>query len=219
MPGTIFAALLNVLDKRTVRDVAHALGQPQQSVWRAMESSIAALLCGVAGKSEDLSALRKIFDTVSSPAGDVSWSQVAASVADPNSSLMEKGKRILMTFFGSAGQAVTPGISRDSGLSSGAISTLLTMTAPVVMTVLNKRVRDGEMTISSLGGFLQRERPTIQSALPVGLSEMFWPGAETVGTVSPVVAQVVKQERSFRWLAAPPIAALVLGLLYLLMHA
>src|SRR5262249_44161235 len=196
MPDTKFASLLNMLDKRTVREVAHALGQPQQSVWRAMESSIAALLGGVAGKSEDLSALRKIFDTVSSPAGDVSWSQVAASVTAPNSSLMEKGKRMLMTLFGSAEQAVTTGISRDSGLSSGAISTLLTMTAPVVMTFLNKHVRDGEMSISSLGGFLQLERATIKSALPGGLSELFWPGAETVGTVSPVVAQVVKQERS-----------------------
>ena len=48
MSDSMFGSLLNMLDKNTVGEVAHALGQPQTSVARGMESSIAAMLGGLA---------------------------------------------------------------------------------------------------------------------------------------------------------------------------
>src|SRR5689334_13196407 len=106
MSDSMFGSLLNMLDKRTVGDVANALGQPEQSVQRGMESSIAAVLGGLLSKAGDTGALRRILDTVSSTAGSVSWSQIASSVADPNSSLMAAGKRILPALFGTNEQTV-----------------------------------------------------------------------------------------------------------------
>lgn len=220
MPDSMFGSLLNMLDKQSVGDVAHALGQPEQSVARGMESSVAAMLGGLASKSEDSGALRKILDIVPSTSGAVSWSQIASGVADPNSSLMAMGKRLLPALFGSGEQAVTSGISGQSGLSSGAISTLLSMAAPVVMSFISKRVRDGGMTMGGLGTALQRESATIKSALPAGLSELFWPRTETVAAAaSPVVAQAVQKGTSFNWLPVLAIAGLGLGLLWFLGHA
>ena len=95
MSDSMFGSLLNMLDKHTVGEVANALGQPQTSVARGMESSIAAMLGGIASKSEDTGALQKILDMVPSTSGAISWSQIASSVADPNSSLMATGKRLL----------------------------------------------------------------------------------------------------------------------------
>ena len=181
MSDSMFGSLLNMLDKHTVGEVANALGQPQTSVARGMESSIAAMLGGMASKSEDTGALRKILDMVPSTSGAISWSQIASGVADPNSSLMATGKRLLPALFGSGEKAVTSGISRESGLPSGAIATLLSMAAPVVMSFISKQVRDGGMTMSSLGAALQRESATIKSALPAGLSDLFWPATATVG--------------------------------------
>ncbi len=73
------------------------------------------------------------------------------------------------------------------------------------------------MTMSGLGGLLQRETATIRSALPSGLSKLFWPGAATVA--APVVAQAVQKERSLNWLPVLALAALGLGLLWFLSHA
>jgi OOP family OmpA-OmpF porin len=220
MSDSLFGSLLNTLDKRTVGDVAQALGQPEQSVSRALETSIAAIMAGLASKAEDSGALRRILDTVSSIPGPVSWSQIAGSVTDPNSSLMAMGQRIVPALFGNNEKSVTSAISRESGLSSGAISTLLTMAAPVVMTFISKQVRDGGMTMSGLGSMLQREIASIRSALPAGLSELFWPATATAAaTASPVVAQAVQKERSFNWLPVLAIAALGLGLLWFLGHA
>jgi outer membrane protein OmpA-like peptidoglycan-associated protein len=217
----MFGSLLNMLDKRTVGDVANALGQPEQSVQRGMESSIAAVLGGLSSKAGDTGALRRILDTVSSTAGSVSWSQIASSVADPNSSLMAAGKRILPALFGTSEQTVTGAISRESGLSSGAIATLLSMAAPVVMSFLSRQIRDGGLTLSSLGSILQKESGAIRNALPAGLSELFWPGtaATHTATASPVIAQAVHREKSFNWLPVLAICALGLGLLWFLSHA
>jgi outer membrane protein OmpA-like peptidoglycan-associated protein len=215
----MFGSLLSSLDKGTTGQVAQALGQPEQSVARGMESSIAALLGGLASKSEDTGALRRILDTVSGASEPISWSQIASGVTDPNSSLMSMGSRILPVLFGGSEKTVTGALGRESGLPSGAISSLLAMAAPVVMSFISKRVRDSGMTMSSLGALLQRESATIRSALPSGLTDLFWPGAATVGTVSPVVAQAVQKEPSHSWAPVLAIAALGLGLLWFLGHA
>jgi len=95
------------------------------------------------------------------------------------------------------------------------------MAAPVVMSFLNKQIRDGKVTMGGLGGLLQRESATIRSSLPSGLSKLFWPGAATAGatTASPVIAQAVQKERSLNWLPVLAIAALGIGLLWFLTHA
>jgi OmpA-OmpF porin, OOP family len=228
MSDSMFASLLNTLDRRTVGDVAHALGQPEQSVSRGMETSVATLMAGMASKSQDSGTLQKVLDTVSGAGGEFSWSQMAGSLAAPSSSAMTAGKRVLSTLFGSKENAVVNGISKASGLTTpGSALTMLSLAAPVVMSFLTRRLRDGGMNIGSLGGLLARESGAIQNALPAGMHELFWPAGTTTvketvvkEQVSPVIAQAVKQERSGSgWLAAVALAALGLGLLWFLTHA
>jgi outer membrane protein OmpA-like peptidoglycan-associated protein len=217
----MFGSLLNMLDKRSIGDVAQALGQPEQSVSRCMETSIATLLGGLASKAEDTGALRRILDMVSGTTGPVSWSSVASSVTDPGSSLMAAGKRILPAIFGTGEKDVTAAIGKDSGLPSGAITTLLSMAAPVVIGYLGKLVRDGGLTMSGLAGLLQKESATIRNALPAGLSSIFWPAAATTAaqTASPVIAQEVHRERSFNGLPILALCGLGLGLAWFLSQA
>jgi len=218
---SIFASLLNSVDRRSIDAVAHALGQPEQAVSRGMESSIAGLLAGLAGKSSDPSALRRVLDIVPSSLGTASWSQSASAVGDPNSSLIAAGKRLLPALFGAGENTVTNGISRASGLPLGAISTLLAMAGPVVMGFIGKQIRDGGMTINGLANLLQKDSASIRSHLPAELGEMLWPDTARVATASPVVAQAVQRERSSGWIlpALAIAAALALGLAWLLNHA
>jgi outer membrane protein OmpA-like peptidoglycan-associated protein len=215
----MFGSLLNMLDKHSIGDVAHALGQPEQSVSRGMESSIAALLGGLASKAEDTGALRRIMDVASSTTGPVSWAQTAAGLADPNSPLIAAGKRLLPAIFGGSERDVTSAMGREAGLSSGVMGTLLSMGAPVVMSFLGKMVRDGGLTMSGLGGLLQKESSTIQNALPTSVSRLIWPATATTtatATASPVVAQEVQRESSFNWLPVLALCGLGLGLLWFL---
>jgi OOP family OmpA-OmpF porin len=218
---SVFASLLNTVDRRAIDGVAHALGQPEQAVSRGMESCIAALLGGLASKSNDPGALRRILDIVPSSSGAVSWSQIAGSVGDPDSSLMAASKRLLPALFGAGESNITNGISRASGLPLGATSTLLAMAGPVVMSFIGKLIRDGAVNVNGLASLLQRDSVSIRGALPATVSEMFWPDTARVATASPVVAQTVQRERSSSWVlpALAAAAALAVGLAWLLNHA
>jgi OmpA-OmpF porin, OOP family len=218
MADSMFGSLLNMLDKRSIGDVAHALGQPEQSVSRGMETSVAALLGGLASKSDDSGFLRRIMDMASGTSGPVSWGQTAAGLMDPNSPLISAGKRLVPAIFGGAEKDVTNAMGRESGLSAGVMSTLLSVAAPVVMSFLGKMVHDGGLTMGSLGGLLQKESGTIRNALPAGVSRLIWPAtaatATATATVSPVVAQEVQRESSFNWLPVLALCGLGLGLLW-----
>ena len=217
---SLFASLLNTVDRRSIDTVAHALGQPEQAVGRGMESCIAGLLGGLANKSGDPSALRRILDILPSNLGTVSWSQITDALGDPNSSLIGVGKRLLPALFGSGENTIMNGLSRASGLPLGATSTLLAMAGPVVMSFIAKHIRDGTTNINGLANLLQRDSDSIRSSLPAGLSDVFWPETAKVSTASPVVAQAVQRERSPSWvLPVLAAAALALGLGWLLSHA
>jgi OOP family OmpA-OmpF porin len=220
MADSMFNSLLNMVDSRAIGDVSQSLGAPTQAVSRAMEPTIAALLSGLAAKSDNPGTLRQILDSVSSAAGRGSWSSAVAAASDPNSSLMTTGKRLLSALFGGGENVVTNGISRASGLSPGATGTLLTMAAPLVMGFISKHVSETGVSMNALGSLLQRESSSFRSALPSGLSEIFWPAKTTAATASPVVAQAVQKETSSSWLL-PAVAAagLALGLIWLFGHA
>jgi outer membrane protein OmpA-like peptidoglycan-associated protein len=218
---SLFASLLNTVDRRSIDTVAHALGQPEQAVGRGMESCIAGLLGGLANKSGDPSALRRILDIIPNSFGAVSWSQMTDALADPNSSLVGMGKRLVPALFGSGENSILNGLSRASGLPLGATSTLLAMAGPVVMSFIGKQIRDGTTTVSGLASLLQKDSASIRNALPAGLSEIFWPDTARVSSASPVIAQAVQKERSPGWVlpVLATAAALALGLGWLLSHA
>ena len=216
----LLASLLSMLDQRNVGGIADALGEPEQSVSHGMQSSIAAVLGGMASKSQDPSTLGTMLDLAPKTSQDAIWSQMANAVSDPNSPLMSAGKTVLSSLFGSSASAVTSGLSAESGLRSGAMSTLMTMVAPMVMSFLGKRVRDEGMTMSGLGSLLQRETPAIRSALPAGVNDLLWPRATEMPPAPPVVAQTAEtQSPSNRWIWPLILLALIPSLFWLFSHA
>ena len=220
MADSIFNSLLNMVDSRTIGDVAKSLGAPTPAVSRAIEPSIAALLSGLAGKSDNPGILRQILDIVPDAAGRASWSSMATAASDQDSPLIAGGKRLLSALFGTGENVVTNGISRTSGLSPGATGSLLAMAAPIVMGFITRHMADTGMNVSGLAGLLQHEGSTFRSALPAGLSEVFRPVKATVATASPVVAQAVHKETSSNWLIPTLVCAgLALGLVWLFGHA
>jgi OOP family OmpA-OmpF porin len=213
----LFTSLLSNLDKSGMAGLAGALGESESSVSRGMQSSIAAVLGGLASKAGDPGALRTMLNLAPDTSGAVPWSQLAAGVSDPNSALMSAGKSILSGLFGTSQGAVTSAISTASGLRPGVTSSLMAMAAPMVMSFLVKRVRDEGMTMSSFGSLLQQESPAIRSALPAGLSDLFWPPTAAAGAVPPVVAEPVHVEEarsSLGWLPLLALALLLPGLLW-----
>ncbi len=204
MADSLFSSLRATLDQAAIGQIAGSLGQPEQTVSHGIVSSIAAMLSGLAAKADDPAALRSVVDAA--PAGEVSWRQVAAGVADPSSPLIASGKRLLGNIFGNSEGAVINGIGREFGMGTGAVSTLMASVAPLVMSFIGNRVREGHMNMTDLGETLRRESGSLRAALPAGLRDLFWPATET--RVPPVAAQARVPERHSNW-----VPALLLGLI------
>src|SRR5215813_1101034 len=122
MADSLLTSLLNMIDRRGIAGVAGALGEPEQSVQRGTEASIATVLGGLAAKADEPIALRKILDMA--PTGDITPSQIISSVSDSNSPLLSAGKRLLSTLFGSNEGTVLNAVSSDAGLPSGKTATI-----------------------------------------------------------------------------------------------
>jgi OmpA-OmpF porin, OOP family len=213
MADSLFTSLLGMLDPRTLEGIAGSLGASGQSVSQGLKSSIAAVLGGLASKSEDPHALRTILD---SAPGETALPDFAHAASDPNSSLISCGKRLLSSLFGNSANAVTDAIGSASGLGTSATSRLLAMAAPLVLSLVSNRVRAEGMSMTGLGNLLEREVGAIRNALPPGLSDLFWPRA--AGTATYPVTQTAPKRSSSNWPAVIAIAALLLGLVWLLDH-
>jgi outer membrane protein OmpA-like peptidoglycan-associated protein len=218
----LFTALLSTLDKASIATLAGTLGESELSVSRGMQSSIAALLGCLASKADEPGRLRLMLDLVPNTLGGATWSQLAAGVSDPNSALMTSGKRVLADLFGVSASTVTSELSTASGLRPEVMQKLLAVVVPMGMSFLVNRARDEGMSMSGLGSLLKRESSAIRSALPAGLSDLFWQPTAAVGPALPVAAQAVQVEKkrsSLGWLALLALALLVPGLFWLFSHA
>jgi outer membrane protein OmpA-like peptidoglycan-associated protein len=202
-----------MLDPRTVEGMAGSMGASGQSVSQGLKSSIAAVLGGLASKSEDPHALRTILD---SAPGDTTLPDISHAASDPNSPLIAGGRRLLSSLFGNSSAAVADAIGSASGLGTGMASRLLALAAPMVLSFISNRVRTEGMSMTGLGNLLEREVGAIRNALPPGLTDLFWPRAAATATY-PVVTPTTPKKAS-NWPAVIAIAALLLGLVWLLDH-
>jgi OmpA-OmpF porin, OOP family len=213
MAESLCTSILSMFDPHTLDGIAGSLGASGQSVSQGLKSSIAAVLASMASKSGDPHALRTILDNAPE---DTTLPDIARAASDPNSPVISRGKRLLSSLFGGSADTVTDAVSAASGLGTGTASRMLAMAAPMVLNFIANRVRTEGMSMTGLGNLLEREVGTIRSALPSGLSDVFWPRSAGTATY-PVVTPTVPKKGS-SWPAVLAIAALLLGLVWLLDH-
>ena len=214
----LLTELFNTLDERSLGGLADAVGESAQSVSRGMQTSLGTVLGGMASKSDNPNLLQKVMDLIPTGSGDVSWSRLTGGVSDPSSPLISAGKGMLSTLFGGSESAVTRAVGAESGFRPGVTSSLMAMAAPMVMSFLSRRMREGGMTMGGLGSLLQREAPAIRAALPASVTDLLWPHPMT--TASPVVAQTVTRESrpTRRWLVPLILLALIPAFFWLFNH-
>jgi outer membrane protein OmpA-like peptidoglycan-associated protein len=123
--------------------------------------------------------------------------------APGSNALGDLGGKFLSMVFGPQQGGIVDTIGRSLGLKPGTISSLLSMAAPLVLGVLGKRVRDDGLGVSGLGNLLSRERDSILSAAPAGISSF-------LGGVGRQATAAVKTGINWLW---PILGLLALGLI------
>jgi len=181
-----------------------------------MQTAIGTVLGGMAAKSENPGLLRQVLDLLPSGSGDVSWSSLASAAGDAGSPLISAGRRMLPALFGGSQTAITQALGTETGLPTGAASSLMAMAAPIIMSYFARRLRGDGMTMGGLGNLLQREIPVLKATLPASLVALLWPREREAIPASPVIHQTTTVERSSgRWVLPLILLALIPGLWWL----
>jgi Bacterial protein of unknown function (DUF937) len=190
MPDTLLASLASTL-KPSILEVARSFGEPEQAISRGFELAVAAVFEDLTGKTDDLEMLRQVIDLASkTPPNLVSTAVSSGQLTNSNSALIAGGKRLLSILFGNRENALLASMSHESGLGTGAASTVLAAAAQSVLTFLGTRVRNEGMTATTLSDFLHSSSAGLRNSFPGEFDEPITTPSLGVSEPSPVIAQL-----------------------------
>ena len=215
MPDSYFSPLSNVLPSSVIQSIAGHFGVPERTILGGAQSSIAAIVSGLAQRSNDRGFVGQLVQMASSTPDNAVSSALSSDVlTNPNSSSVFGGNQLLNSIFGGRLGSLTNVLSGQTGLGSAATSSLLALGGTSVLSLLGRKLRDGSLNASNLPGFLQTESAALQGYVPTGFGGI--PAAATTHKVDvdPVIAQSVQYEKRhsvWPWLLPLLLAALLLG--------
>jgi OmpA-OmpF porin, OOP family len=216
--STLLASLSSMLKRSDIEGVARNLGESEQAVSRGMDLSTASIFSALARKAGDPDAMRQVVDLATkTPTTAIASALGGGQLMGPGSSLIAGSERFLSSLFGGGQGSILNSISRESGLRAAGTASILALGAQSVLSFIGSRVRDEGMTATGLSEFLRREGANLRSALPAGFNEAFSsePAAFGVRTSTPPPYVPPVQKRGIPWLWILPLAAILLGLLWL----
>ena len=184
MPTTLLDSLTSLAGTQLVPAAASRLGESEQSVSRGLTASFASVLAGLVSRVGEPGSMRKIFDLVSSPNNDTRLLDTPGGLkADTISTLMEAGgtssaigqlgSRLTSLLFNGQTADAAEAVSRHSGLRFESAAKLLSLAAPVVLSLLGRRVREGKMDLAGFANMLVGQRDDILRAAPAGITNLF----------------------------------------------
>jgi len=179
MATSVFSSLFNLLDSSSINEIAGRLGEPGQAVSRGLESSTAVLISSLAGRSSDPNSMDQIFGLVAQAPSDANVSNLASAVTGSRdasastSALLDSGKKFLSLAFGGNRSSILDAIGRSAGLRASSATSLVSMTAPLLMTALGRLVRSSHLTQKQLGSVLVNESAGIRNLLPAEMQRDF----------------------------------------------
>jgi hypothetical protein len=209
------ASLLDSLSKMVTPDLlsqaASALGENEGGLTRGIGAALPMLLGGVTTRASDPGFASTLFKLVSDSGNDLGAIGNIASLLSPgaaNSPMMALGSKLLSSLFGNNLNAVGSSVASYAGVRPQSASSLLSMAAPMVLSVLGKQVKDGGLNASSLASLLAGQKGSIAAALPSGMHLDRYLAA-------PVMAAAPEPAKASIWRWLLPVL-LVLGALLLL---
>ena len=220
MPDSYFSPLSNVLPSSVIQSIAGHFGVPERTILGGAQSCIAAIVSGLAQRSNDTGFVRELVQMASSTSETAVLSALSSDIlTNPNSSSVSGGNQLLSFVFGGRLVTLANGLSRQTGLASAATSSLLALGGMSVLSSLGKKLRDGSLNANNLPGFLQKEGVALRGYLPPGFAIV--QAAATANPViaqkidvDPVIAQTVRYEKHsvWPWLLPLLLGALLLGI-------
>lgn len=150
--ATVLDMLSHQLDDQNLQQISERIGADPQTVARAAQVAMPALLAGLARNASQPDGAASLDRALAEDHdGSILDGGVQRAVSDPDAF---GGAGILEHVLGRKRGAVEQGISKSSGLDMSKVGPLLMMLAPLVMGALGKAKRQEGVEASGLDGML-----------------------------------------------------------------
>jgi len=225
MAGSLFSSILNTLNSSNLGELASRVGEPEQAVSRGIGPVAASFIAGLASKAGNSNWMGQLFSLVSTAPSNVNLSSLAvgasagvaaaAGTSGGVSSILDSGKKFLSLAFGGNESAVADALGKSTGMRASSVSTLMTISAPVVLAALGRHMRDSGVSQTGLSNLLVSEGAGIRNLLPEGVTGLFGGSVTSApASVPPVAIGEIREEKkrvSPLWWVIP--ALLLAGIL------
>jgi outer membrane protein OmpA-like peptidoglycan-associated protein len=153
-----------------VSKAASFLGENESGVSKAMGGILPTVLSGLASKASTSEGAAE----VASMAGDTHRSGLLGNIGSffGGGDLLSKGGDLIKGLFGGKLGGIVDAVASFAGIKSGAITSLMSMAAPVALGALGKHSADNNLGASGIASLLSSGKSSWASLLPAGLGSM-----------------------------------------------
>jgi outer membrane protein OmpA-like peptidoglycan-associated protein len=216
MSATLLDTLSGLLTPDMIGKAASALGESEPAVSKGMSAVFPVLLSSVANRADDPDFASTLFNLVRDPANDGSLLGNVASLLGPGASsspMMALGGKLLGSLFGNNLGSLESSLGGYAGVKPATSRSMLSFAAPLLLSVLGKAVKSGNLNLSSLIGMLTGQKDSYARALPGPLSRLDGYFASPVRAAYAAPPPVEEKKSIWRWLLPLLIALVALWLL------
>jgi outer membrane protein OmpA-like peptidoglycan-associated protein len=195
---------------------ASALGESEPAVSKGMSAVFPVLLSSVASRADDPDFASTLFNLVRDPANDGSLLGNVASLLGPGASsspMSALGGKLLGSLFGNNLGSLASSLGGFAGVKPAASHSMLSFAAPLLLSVLGKAVKSGNLSLSSLIAMLTGQKDSYAKVLPGPLSRLDGYFASPVRAAYAAPPPVEEKKSIWRWLLPLLIALAALWLL------
>ena len=169
---------INILDlaksyftSAIVDKMSGIVGENSSDVQKAMESVLPSLLGGIMQKASTTSGANEILNLASENKDETLLADLSAisSNSIQSHNLLSLGSRILPLLFGSRLESISDSISAKNGIKRSSATSLLSIAAPILITVISKHIKSSGIGISGLTSLLMGQKESVLAGLPAGV--------------------------------------------------
>jgi OmpA-OmpF porin, OOP family len=167
-----------------LRRMSRVLDEQPAAIGRAVAGAAPAILTGVLDMASTPAGADRVRTMVRDTRSLGSMRDNLGSVLADGSAteeVMRRGLRLVSTLFGNRADAITEALARYSGMRSGAATSLLSLVAPIIASVLDRQAGADGLGFSGVMGLLRTQRSTIAGAVPTRLASALGFRAERSG--------------------------------------
>lgn len=197
MSFNLIDAARGLFTNELVSRASSTLGESESGISKAMTALIPTVLSGVINKASSSDGANAI--------AQMANEQHQSGVLDNIGGLLSGGgsgvSGLLSGLFGNKTDMIGNLVSNFAGVKSSSTSSLLSLAAPAIMSLIGKHASSNNLNASGLASFLGGQKSAVESALPAGfsLSSLFGGASAAGSTVShaaSTASQYVEEKKS-----------------------